>query len=132
MYAESGTEPRVKMHNVILPADNGLEVDHIDHDGLNNRRENLRPGSHTQNSQNRRKPKHAMTSRFKGVHHHSGRSKQFRAGIQVHGKYIDLGLFDREIDAARAYNEAAKKYFGEFAELNETEDARLVFETDQN
>lgn len=95
------------------------ETDHIDGDGLNNQRDNLRDGTHTENSHNSRK--HAGTrvcsSKYKGVTFIKSRNN-WRCGIQVNGKYIFLGHHKTETIAAQVYNIAAAKHFGEFARLN--------------
>jgi hypothetical protein len=92
-----------------------LFVDHIDHDLLNNRRENLRVCTNAQNSRNSKLSKCNKTG-YKGVYCLNRRS--FRARIVVDYKTIHLGYFSNAGDAAKAYNEAALKYFGEFACLN--------------
>lgn len=107
----------ISMHRLILDAPNTKEVDHIDGDGLNNRRSNIRLASRSQNAMNR-----GMNidnkSGFKGVHRTSRNSRPYRATIRVQGKSKHLGYFDNLKEAAQAYNMAAVKYFAEFAKLN--------------
>lgn len=101
------------MHNLIIGQ---LGVDHRDHDGLNNQRSNLRPATPAQNSQNVRKIS-GCSSQYKGVTRRRDESA-WRAVIVVDRKSIPLGRFAHEVDAARAYDAAALRYFGEFASLN--------------
>lgn len=106
------------MHREIISIPNGMEVDHIDGDGLNNQRHNIRTCAHSENSFNRRKCI-GKTSEYKGVYKCGGkRIKRFLAGIKVDNKRTLLGYFFNDIDAAIAYDVAAKKYHGEFARLN--------------
>lgn len=111
------TNKFILMHRQIVnPASNEV-VDHIDGDKLNNTRANLRVCNQTRNMQNSNRY-HNNTSGYKGV----SWSKQFRkwsADIQHNRKHVFLGYFDNVIDAARAYNTAAMKYFGNFARINE-------------
>lgn len=106
----------VRMHRSILDAPDGIQVDHINHNTLDNRRENLRLCTNLENSRNRISIR--GSSRYKGVGWHKQRSK-WRAYIKVNGKDISLGLFTKEVDAAVVYNNAAIEHFGEFANLNE-------------
>lgn len=89
-------------------------VDHRDRNGLNNRRSNLRPCTHSQNMANANRHSNNSTG-FRGV---TRSRNKFRATIQVQGKMIRLGTFATAVDAAAAYNLAATKYFGEFAYQN--------------
>lgn len=92
-----------------------LVVDHINHNSLDNRRTNLRLVTIAQNNMNRRPWK--GTSKYKGVTFHR-RDKRFIARISVNSKRLYLGCFDNETDAAKTYDKAAKKYYGQYACLN--------------
>jgi hypothetical protein len=109
-------EKLIKMHRQILSCCDGLMVDHINHNGLDNRRSNLRICTASQNQQNRQ-PSNYGKSRYKGVCWHSGK-KKWRAAIVLDGRSIHIGYYDYEIDAAVAYDDAAIELFGEFACLN--------------
>jgi len=91
-------------------------VDHIDHDGLNNQRSNLRRATRSQNNHNQR-PRYGGTSQYKGVSLYKQRGKWF-ALLRIDGRLIYLGLFDDEVEAALAYDRHARIEFGEFAYLN--------------
>jgi hypothetical protein len=94
----------------------GLEVDHINHDKLDNRRCNLRIVTRQQNNQNTRpKTSSTRTSAYKGVHLAKGK---WRASIHTNGTTRQLGTFTDEVAAAKAYDQAARYYFGEYAYLN--------------
>lgn len=93
-------------------------VDHINGNGLDNRRVNLRLATTVQNHWNMRKRLARCSSRFKGVYFDSRRMK-WGAQIGVHGRHIMLGRFGSEVEAAVAYNAAAIEHFGEFALVNE-------------
>jgi hypothetical protein len=99
-----------------MDAPKGLLVDHRNLNGLDNRRSNLRLATHGENNQNKRKRKGA-SSRYIGVSFEK-RIKKWSARIMYKGKAIWLGNFKNEIDAALAYDKAARKYYGEFARLN--------------
>lgn len=106
----------LRLHRLIMTPPPGKVVDHIDGNGLNNRRSNLRICSPKHNSANSRKGKR-NSSAYKGVHRRE--NGRWRAAIRVDGKLINIGTFNNELDAANAYNEYATKYFGEFACLNQ-------------
>lgn len=106
----------VLMHRIVINAKNGDIVDHIDGDGLNNQKSNLRICTNTENMRNREKPLN-NTSGYKGVSLYK-RYSRYVAYIFFEGKRKHLGYFDDPIDAARAYDAKAKEYFGEFANLN--------------
>lgn len=106
---------RILMHRMILRIRSSrFEGDHIDGNGLNNRRKNLRKVTHGQNQQNRRKSE-GKSSRFKGV---VRAGSKWQAQIKIRKKLVRLGRFEREDDAARAYDEKARSGFGKHALLN--------------
>lgn len=102
------------MHRLIMGAKPEQQVDHINGNGLDNRRENLRLCTNQQNQWNMQKS-YGLTSKYKGVYLYKNR---WRARITFQGKTISLGLFSLEEEAAQAYSKAALKYFGEFAYVN--------------
>ena len=104
------------MYREIVGAGSGQVVDHKDGDGLNNTRENLRVCSRSDNEHNRRIDT-KNSSGFKGVYFNKP-MKKWMARISINNKRMYLGCYDNKVDAARAYDKAAKKHFGEFARLN--------------
>jgi len=118
---KNGKRTTIRMHREILQPPVGMDVDHIDLDGLNNQRSNLRIASKTQNLQNQRPhrvyAKHIVSSQFKGVYRGRDEAK-WCARIQVERRRISLGLFVSEIDAAKGYDEMSRKYFGKFGRTN--------------
>jgi hypothetical protein len=108
----------VQMHQLLMPG--VRQVDHEDGDGLNNQRSNLRPATNVQNHANERKTRtwrgRPTSSRFKGVSWYKAGSK-WMASIQD-GRKRGLGYFTDEVEAARAYDAAAREAFGEFARVN--------------
>lgn len=101
------------MHCVIMGSKG---VDHRDGDGLNNQRSNLRFATSSQNNMNQQKRENT-SSVYKGVTFDK-RANKWKAQIGINGKLIYLGLFDAEVDAAKAYNAKAIELFCEFANLN--------------
>ncbi len=112
----NGKRKTVRMHRLILGAAAGIQVDHKNTNGLDNRRSNLRLASPSDNQHNRGKGKR-NTSGFKGVRWHK-QDKRWYAAICVNWKHKWLGFFDTPEKAAIAYDDAARKYHGGFARLN--------------
>jgi hypothetical protein len=106
----------IQMHRLILNVSTGMETDHRDMNGLNNQRSNLRVCTKQQNNQNRKTYKKS-SSIYKGVCWWK-RDKRWGVSIRFNGKRQHLGYFDSETKAAKAYDKAALKHFGEFARLN--------------
>lgn len=110
--------PMIWMHRVLLGLEKGnpLMGDHIDHNGLNNQKNNLRIATRSQNTINRKRVK-TGSSKYKWVSW--CKSKQiWTTEIKAVHMRIYLGQFYSELEAAKAYDEACIKYHGEFAYLN--------------
>lgn len=107
----------IRMHREIMKASTNLQIDHINGNGLDNRKCNLRLCDNAQNHWNIKRSKN-NTSGVRGIDWMK-RKRKWRARIHYYGKEIHLGLFITPQEAARAYNQAALKYHGEFAYLNQ-------------
>jgi hypothetical protein len=112
-----GSNCNVKMHRQLLNTSAGLFVDHINHNGLDNRRANLRIVEWQENCWNRRKRNTRCSSQYKGVMWNK-RWRKWEVRIGFNGKNIFIGYFDDEKEAAMAYDAKAKELFGEFAAPN--------------
>jgi hypothetical protein len=108
---------RIKMHTLILQTASDLVPDHVNGNGLDNRRSNLRPATGSQNMFNTRR-RSDNRSGFKGVSW-ARRDKRWRAFISVAGKAVCLGDFKSKVAAAIEYNIHAVRVAGEFARLND-------------
>jgi hypothetical protein len=106
----------IYMHRCIIKVPPGYVVDHINHNGLDNRKANLRPATRAQNNRHSKKRRNTR-SKYKGVSFYS-REKCFVAKITTDGNTVTLGYFKDEVEAAKAYDRAAIKYHKEFAYLN--------------
>jgi len=112
----SGEYRGVYMHRMILDISEKEQADHINGNGLDNREINLRACSRSENLRNRRGNRNG-SSAYKGVYWDS-RDKRWTARIKKDGQRISLGMYSDEIEAARAYDVAARDYHGEFARVN--------------
>lgn len=108
-----GRKRFMRLHNLLT---GWPLVDHIDHDGLNNQRYNLRPATTAENGQNSRR-KITAASQFKGITW-DFRDKMWKARIETFGKAKTVGASPIEIEAAYAYDAAARELFGPYACVN--------------
>ncbi len=117
----NGKKITLFIHQLVMNSKPGDQVDHKDHNGLNNQKYNLRFCTYSENQQNKLKQifydGKKTLSKYKGVSWHR-RDKKWIAQIVTSHKNNHLGYFVDEIEAAEAYNKAALEKFGEFAELN--------------
>ena len=122
MYDDRGPDRKGKillLHRIIMDCPEGLVVDHINHNTLDNRKENLRICNKSQNAMNAIKQKNTK-SKYKGVSINKITGK-FIAYIKNNGKFEYIGAYSEENAAAIAYNKKAYEYHREFACLNEVE-----------
>lgn len=110
VYAYNGTLKKL-MHRAIMEVPEGMQIDHINHNGLDNRKENLRLCTQVGNMANRGKFKNKILSRFKRV-----KKVGNRWAVIVGGKH--RGSFGDEVEAARFSDQIAKLLYGEYAWLN--------------
>ena len=115
---------KIYMHREILPCPSGMMIDHINGNGLDNRKCNLRVATQSQNNSNQPKQKRNIC-RFKGICVDK-KNGGWRAQISINGETKNLGHFLDDESAARAYNDAARKQFGEYARLNEFPDVARI------
>lgn len=116
-YRENGQQIFVYMHKVVAERIGLIGLaDHKDRNGLNNQRDNLRQATNSQNIANRGMPSH-NTSGYKGIYFDKRRGN-WTAKVGFNKSYTHLGTFNTAIEAAKAYDRAAKRLHGEFAVLN--------------
>lgn len=104
----------ILMHRILIDAEKGIDIDHKNHNGLDNRKENLRAVTRSQNSYNsypKRNNKHKGITFIK-------RAKKWAAKIGINYRQVHLGYFSNINDAMEAYDKAAIKYYGEYAFTN--------------
>ena len=106
------------MHRLIMGDPRGIYIDHVNHNTLDNRRENLRLATNQENQRNQLKQvrQHGCISKYKGVSRDGGGG--WKAYFTINYKYIHIGRFQSELVAASAYDAAAIHHFGQFAHTN--------------
>lgn len=114
---EDGRSTSLSMHRVLVGAKRGQFVDHIDGDGLNNRRANLRLCTASENCQNRRQHRGSVRTPYKGVTYLEA-TGAYTVQIAARGKRTYLGIYADPVEGALAYDAAALRLHGEFARLN--------------
>lgn len=111
-----GKPPTILMHIVVNGTPPGMTTDHINNNSLDNRCSNLRTATHSENEFNKGR-RADNKSGYKGVYWDS-HNRKWRAQLRVNGTKMELGYFDTAVDAAHAYDTAAKQYHGKFAKGN--------------
>ena len=107
----------IYLHREIINCPKNKFVDHINHETLDNRKENLRVVTNQENHMNGCK-RNGTSSKYKGVYKHTHANK-WQAQLTFNQQLFYLGIFNSEVEAAKAYNEKAKELFGDYAKLNE-------------
>jgi hypothetical protein len=107
----------VYMHKLLCPVPEGKIADHVNRNSLDNRKENLRPATQKQNVWNRKFTRKGGKTRYNGIRWDKNKEK-WQVRLTINGRRKSFGYYADEIEAAKAYDRAAKKYRGEFAVLN--------------
>lgn len=119
LYFLDETKVEAPLHKFLIDPPEGIHVDHKDRNPFNCTRDNLRLSTPNQNCFNKSMRKDAK-HRFKGItFDKSCKDRNWRAQLQIEKRWINLGRFETDVEAARAYDEGAKAYFGEYACTNE-------------
>jgi len=113
---KGGSRQTIYMHRQIMNPLPSLQIHHINHNGLDNRKSNLCICTKSQNNQSQL-PRTNGTSRYKGVSRYMNNGK-WRAEIRHNRRYFYLGVFSSQVQAAKAYDDRAVELFGDFAYLN--------------
>lgn len=108
---------KIFMHREIMNTPAGFETDHINGNGLDNQKSNLRVCSKEQNQHNQTVKRKNTSSKYKGVSYYK-KNKKWGVNMTFHGKCLFFGLYDSEVEAANIYNLFAIELFGEYASLN--------------
>ena len=114
LFLKNGKWSVLHLHRIIMRAPKGMDVDHINGNGLDNRKRNLRICTRSQNLMNGKKKR---KNKYKGTSWDK-RKKKWEAFIGYNHKKISLGYYKKAKEAGKAYNAGAKKIFGKFARLN--------------
>lgn len=117
IFTVNGKKQSILLHRFLMNPKPGEQVDHINGNGLDCRKSNLRIATHAQNRHNSRVTKRSRSG-LKGVWYTPSRHG-WRSAIMANGKRISIGIFKSAYEAAKAYNNAAKRLHGDFAKLNE-------------
>ena len=107
----------VYMHRLVCPAPDGMFVDHINRNPLDNRKANLRPATHKQNVWNRKFVRKGGKTRYNGIRWDKNKQK-WQVRLTIDGRRESFGYYADEVEAAKAYDRVAKQHRGEFAVLN--------------
>ncbi|MBU6408070.1 MAG: HNH endonuclease [Alphaproteobacteria bacterium] len=112
----------IYLHRLIMKAPKGVTVDHINRDGLDNRKANLRLASQSENNANREV---RNSTGFRGVVKHRSKFRAFISAPRTEARaHFHLGCFSTAEEAARAYDKAARARWGAFAQLNFPQEAQ--------
>ena len=120
VYKRTGKGRRqveIYMHKLLCPVPDGMIVDHINRNSLDNRRENLRAATQKQNVWNRKFIRKRGKTRYNGIRWDKNKEK-WQVRLTINGRRKSFGYYADEIEAAKVYDRVAKKYRGEYACLN--------------